>query len=297
MIVDLRKAMVDYLSLRRSLGFELQWAEERISSFLDHLDLAGSPVITTALAVEWATLPRGTTTEWWAHRLNYVRGFARYAHSLDPRHEVPPTDVIPVSSHRKPVYLYSEADVMALMATAQKLKEPLRALTYSTLIGLLAVTGMRVGLFRVGRSRLVIDLSGAPQVVWTSYDTGIGRVYRWSGATVTPTFTVSGGSVAQVTPGCTSTTCGDQFFPAIASDGSVSYSQSNWETTTTASYDAYLNGLQVSTASSLPDNDAFFNGQFIGDYNGAIPGHPIWTDIRGSDPSYSGWEMDAMTYQ
>jgi integrase len=102
-------------------------------------------VITTALAVEWATLPQGTTTQWWAHRLSYVRGFARYAHSLDLRHEVPPTDVIPVSSHRKPVYLYSEADVMALMAAAEELKEPLRALTYSTLIGLVAVTGMRVG--------------------------------------------------------------------------------------------------------------------------------------------------------
>jgi integrase len=144
-VIDLRKALADYLALRRSLGFKLQWAEERISAFLDHLEQAGNPVITTALAVEWAMLPQKTTQGWWAHRLAYIRGFARYVHSLDPQNEIPPADLIPVSSQRKPVYLYSEEEVRALMAAAEELKDPLRALTLSTLIGLLAVTGMRVG--------------------------------------------------------------------------------------------------------------------------------------------------------
>ena len=144
-MIDLRKALTDYLDLRRSLGFKLEWAEQRISAFLDHLQRAGSPVITTALAVEWATLPQGTTRRWWAHRLWYVRGFARHAHSLDPRHEVPPTDIIPTSHRRRPVYLYSDDEVKALMAAAGELKDPFRALTLSSLIGLLAATGMRVG--------------------------------------------------------------------------------------------------------------------------------------------------------
>jgi len=144
-VIDLRKALADYLALRRSLGFKLEWAEPQISAFLDHLEQAKSPVITTALAVEWAILPEGRTRTWWAHRLTYVRSFARYVHSLDPRNDVPPVDLIPVSYKRRPVYLYSEEDVRALLAAAGELKDPLRALTYSTLIGLLAATGMRVG--------------------------------------------------------------------------------------------------------------------------------------------------------
>jgi integrase len=40
--------------------------------------------------------------------------------------------------------LYSDQDIAALMAAARELR-PLRAVTYETLIGLLAVTGMRTG--------------------------------------------------------------------------------------------------------------------------------------------------------
>jgi len=81
----------------------------------------------------------------------------------------------------------------------------------------------------------------------------------------------------------------------------VAFSQVN---AGTASYDQWVaqgtNRTKVSTASSFPNNDAFFSGQFIGDYNGMTVfsggAHPIWTDIRGPDPNYNSWEMDAMEY-
>jgi integrase len=41
--------------------------------------------------------------------------------------------------------MYSEADIAALMAAATSLRSPLRRATVATLIGLLAVTGIRVG--------------------------------------------------------------------------------------------------------------------------------------------------------
>jgi integrase len=41
--------------------------------------------------------------------------------------------------------LYSDADLAALMSAARSLKPPLRAATYETFIGLLAVTGLRLG--------------------------------------------------------------------------------------------------------------------------------------------------------
>jgi integrase len=144
-MTDLRQALVDYLDLRRALGFKLQWAEQRLGDFLDFLEEAGSSILTQALAVAWATRPKAAKPKWWASRLGLVRGFARYVHTLDPRTEVPSPELLPRTAPRQPLYLYSEEDVRALMSAAGELKEPLRALTYATLIGLLAATGMRVG--------------------------------------------------------------------------------------------------------------------------------------------------------
>jgi hypothetical protein len=42
-------------------------------------------------------------------------------------------------------YLYSDADIAALMAQTRRLRTPLRAATIATLIGLLSVTGLRIG--------------------------------------------------------------------------------------------------------------------------------------------------------
>jgi hypothetical protein len=65
-----------------------------------------------------------------------------------------------------------------------------------------------------------------------------------------------------------------------------SYDQYQWHGRSTAS--------KVSTASSYPGQDTFFSGQFIGDYNSTLAGRPIWTDIRGADAHYPGYEMDSM---
>jgi integrase len=102
-------------------------------------------VVTVESAVGWATLPAAGTGHWWAFRLSVVRGFASYLHALDPAHEVPPTDLLPSRAHRAIPYLYSQEEILALMAATDSLRLPLRQATYRTLIGLLAVTGMRVG--------------------------------------------------------------------------------------------------------------------------------------------------------
>ena len=74
-----------------------------------------------------------------------MRGFAGYLHVLDAAHEVPATDVLPWKSHRANPYLYTDAEIAALIRAATMLRFPLRVATYQTLIGLLVVTGMRVG--------------------------------------------------------------------------------------------------------------------------------------------------------
>ncbi len=141
----LRDALADYLGLRRSLGYGLRRAEKLLNQFLDYLEERGASTITTGLAVAWARLPQDASPLWWAHRLTVVRGFAGYLHVLDEAHEVPATDVLPWKSHRANPFLYTDAEIAALIAAAAALRFPLRVATYQTLIALLVVTGMRVG--------------------------------------------------------------------------------------------------------------------------------------------------------
>jgi len=58
---------------------------------------------------------------------------------------VPPADVLPRCRRRPTPYLYSDAEIVALLTATGTLRPPVRAATYRTLIGLLAVSGMRVG--------------------------------------------------------------------------------------------------------------------------------------------------------
>jgi integrase len=74
-----------------------------------------------------------------------VRGFAAYLHTLDPAVEIPATDLLPWRPRRAIPYLYSPTDIAALLTAAESLPTPLRRATIGTLIGLLAVTGIRVG--------------------------------------------------------------------------------------------------------------------------------------------------------
>lgn len=141
----LRNHLTNYLALRRTLGYQLQRSEKLLNQFLAHLDRIGESRITTAAALDWARQPVGANPVWWAHRLAAVRGFARYLHALDPAHEVPPAELLPQRSCRATPYLYSESEITALIAAAGSLRGPLRQATFATLIGLLAVTGLRVG--------------------------------------------------------------------------------------------------------------------------------------------------------
>jgi integrase/recombinase XerD len=105
----------------------------------------GAATIAIDLALQWATQPRDATPWWWRQRLSVVRGFARYRQAVDPATEVPPTGLIHSRVPRATPYLFSDADLLAIMMATGGLNPALRAATYRTLIGLLAVTGMRVG--------------------------------------------------------------------------------------------------------------------------------------------------------
>jgi integrase len=141
----LREGLADYLALRRALGYRLARPEKLLGQFLDHLEQTGEARITVAAALDWARQPAAGGSNWWAYRLSTVRGFATYLHALDPAHEVPAAELLPQRPHRASPYLYSDTDIAALITATGSLRSPLRRATFATLIGLLAVTGIRVG--------------------------------------------------------------------------------------------------------------------------------------------------------
>jgi integrase len=160
----LREGLADYLALRRALGYRLARPEKLLGQFLDRLDRAGEARITVAAALDWARQPAGGDSNWWAYRLSVVRGFATYLRGLDPAHEVPPVQLLPQRPHRASPYLYSAAEIAALIAATGSLRAPLRRATFATLIGLLAVTGIRVG-EAIALDRGDVDLADGRLVV------------------------------------------------------------------------------------------------------------------------------------
>jgi integrase len=141
----LRADVGNYLALRRALGYRLARPEKLLGQFVDHLDQTGQEHVTVIAALDWARLPGNGESNWWAYRLSVVRGFATYLHTLDPAHELIAPDLLTQRPCRANPYLYSDAEITALIDAAASLRTPLRQATYASLIGLLAVTGMRVG--------------------------------------------------------------------------------------------------------------------------------------------------------
>jgi integrase/recombinase XerD len=143
--MTLREALADYLRLRRRLGFEMPQDGRLLEGFVEFLEQAGARRITTDLALMWARMPVDAHPHRWRQRLSVVRGFARHLATIDPASEVPAKDLLPGHRPRIAPYIYTEKEIQTLMTAAGRLRPSLRAARHQTLIGLLAVTGMRPG--------------------------------------------------------------------------------------------------------------------------------------------------------
>src|SRR5439155_19125613 len=98
--------------------------------------------------------------------------------------------------------------------------------------------------FRTNSFPAMALIGDHPRVVWTSYDSGVGRAYVWARGHVT-TVSDSGD---------------DQFFPSVSGgvhqNWTISWSQTN---DSDLSVDQYMSDLgvvqKISTASSFPNSD------------------------------------------
>lgn len=143
-----KEHVANYVRLRRQLGFTLVWDEHLLGQFTTHLNDAGAGLLTTAVMIEWAGLPRpdgGAGASRAAVRMRAVRSFAAYMQAIDPANEVPPAGVFSHQARRTTPYIYTPDQITGLLDAAAALRRYERSRIFPVVFGLLAATGMRVG--------------------------------------------------------------------------------------------------------------------------------------------------------
>lgn len=146
-MIGLHEALTEYITVRRALGTQLAEPAHTLRQFVRFLEHEGASRITTALALRWAMAPQNVQRATWGRRLSMVRKFAAWLSAFDPRTEVPPQRLLAAWHRRARPHIYTDAQTRSLMAAATRCRSRtgLRPLTYTTLIGLLAATGLRPG--------------------------------------------------------------------------------------------------------------------------------------------------------
>ncbi len=147
--IGLQQRINDYLAERRRLGFDLRSRDTLLAGFVRYV--AGRHhrgPLTADLMVDWARQDRWQrgTPSTWAARLAKVRHFARYLKQFEPDTEVPEEAVFGPEPGRVAPHIFHEEEIVQLLAAARRLgpRGSLRPVTYETLFGLMASTGLRV---------------------------------------------------------------------------------------------------------------------------------------------------------
>jgi len=140
----LSDAVETYLTIRRAAGFQLHDDARYLTDFARFATARGETHVVAQTAIAWAAQAPSEPQR--AIRLNAVGRFAHFSHAADSQHELPPQGIFAARRLRPTPYLFRNEEVQALMHHALQLRpiDSLRPHTYWTLIGLLAVTGLRI---------------------------------------------------------------------------------------------------------------------------------------------------------
>jgi len=150
-----------YLTIRRSLGFDLGTSARILRRFVAFAEDRGARHVTPQLFVDWQEHCGAASPQTRAARLGVVRLFTQWLHALDPEHVPPPANLIPFRGRRPRPYIYSMAEIEGIVREAAELPSVygLRGLVYATLFGLIAVTGLRIN-EALGLDNADVDLAG-----------------------------------------------------------------------------------------------------------------------------------------
>jgi integrase/recombinase XerD len=140
----LTRAIDRYLDVRRVAGFALTVDAGLLRNFARFATDRSETHVRRQTAIEWAAhAPSPSQRE---RRLGMVRQFVTHARAEDPVHEPVPRHVFAHKRPRPRPYLLSTQELQQLLDATARLRptRSLRPLTYYTLFGLLAATGLRI---------------------------------------------------------------------------------------------------------------------------------------------------------
>jgi integrase len=134
-----------YIDGRRALGFKFGSQSVQLRSFVAFAEQHDDRYIKSARVLAWAS--KAPSPEHRRNRLLMVRRFALVMRAENARHQVPEAEALGrVTTKRRSPYIYAPDEIARLLGAAAALEPAgsIRPIMYTTLIGLIAATGLRI---------------------------------------------------------------------------------------------------------------------------------------------------------
>lgn len=134
-----------HVRLQHALGFKFRNQAHILRNFVAYAEALGDQIIKIDRVLAWAVEAPSPAQR--RNRLLEARRFAIAMHAEDVRHEVPAADALGRRGFTRRIpYIYSQDEILRLITAARALPPAgtIRPLTFATLFGLLAATGMRI---------------------------------------------------------------------------------------------------------------------------------------------------------
>ena len=134
-----------YVDGKRSLGFKFRSQSGQLGSFVAFAEGRGDRYVRSARVFAWAA--KAPSPEHRRSRLLTVRRFALAMHAENARHQVPAAEAVGrATTKRRAPYIYPPVEITRLLQASAALEptNSIRPIMYTTLLGLIAATGMRI---------------------------------------------------------------------------------------------------------------------------------------------------------
>lgn len=147
--ISLQRRIDDYLAERRRLGFVLRSRDTFLADFASYVSKRHHRwPLTVELMADWVRQGKDGqgSPETWVRRLGKLRSFICYLKQFEPDTEVPDESIFGSEPGRVAPHIYHEEEIAELLEAARQLGPhgSLRPMTFETLFGLMASTGLRV---------------------------------------------------------------------------------------------------------------------------------------------------------
>jgi integrase len=134
-----------YVDGKRSLGFKFRSQSVQLRSFVAFAESRGDRYVRSARVLAWAG--KAPSPQHRRSRLLLVRRFALALHAENARHQIPGTEALEHATiERRSPYIYAPGEITRLLQASAAFGPAgaIRPIMYTTLLGLIAATGMRI---------------------------------------------------------------------------------------------------------------------------------------------------------